>query len=270
MRARLGLDQSLLDQYLHYLQGLVQGDLGQALINQEPVRTIIGRTLPASLELSVIALVLAAVIGLSIGFSGIARPEGKLDLAGRLYGLATSHPPFWVAMVQLLLAVSSVFAVGTLSEACCRRMERLTCSTASSASIGSPCGTIRHLVLPASTRLAERHLHNGLAINQANPARRLCGRHAAAGCEPRVLRHGLLNALLPVLTIAGITVASLIGGALLIEVTSTRNRPETAGSNQPARLPGGAGHRGGHGRPGCAGERGRRPSRGGLDPRVRY
>ena len=74
MRARLGLDQSLLDQYLSYLNGLIHGDLGQALINQEPVRTIISKTLPASLELSVIALVLAAVVGLSIGFSGIARP----------------------------------------------------------------------------------------------------------------------------------------------------------------------------------------------------
>ena len=87
MRARLGLDQSLLDQYLDYLRGLVQGDLGQGLINQEPVSSIISRTLPASLELSVVALVVAAVVGLSIGFSGIARPEGKLDLAGRPAGL---------------------------------------------------------------------------------------------------------------------------------------------------------------------------------------
>ena len=100
MRARLGLDQSLLDQYLSYLNGLIHGDLGQALINQEPVRTIIGKTLPASLELSVVALVLAAVVGLSIGFSGIARPEGKIDLGGRLYGLGTyALPPFWVAML---------------------------------------------------------------------------------------------------------------------------------------------------------------------------
>ena len=84
-----GLDQSLLQQYLDYLNGLLHGDLGQALINQEPVSTIIGRTLPANLELSSIALLVAAIVGLSIGFSGIARPEGKLDLAGRLYGLGT-------------------------------------------------------------------------------------------------------------------------------------------------------------------------------------
>ena len=108
MRALLGLDKSLIAQYWNYLKGLLHGDLGQALINHEPVHTIIQRTLPASLELSVIALVAAALVGLSIGFSGIARPEGKLDLAGRLYGLGTyALPPFWVAMlVQLLFAVS--------------------------------------------------------------------------------------------------------------------------------------------------------------------
>ena len=120
MRARLGLDQSLLDQYLSYLNGLIHGDLGQALINQEPVRTIIGRTLPASLELSVIALVLAAVVGLSIGFSGIARPEGKIDLGGRLYGLGTyALPPFWVAMlVQLVFAqVNLSLGPGNAAEA---------------------------------------------------------------------------------------------------------------------------------------------------------
>ena len=56
------LDQSLLHQYVHYLHGLLQGDLGQALINQEAVSNIINRTLPASLE-CVIALVAAAFIG---------------------------------------------------------------------------------------------------------------------------------------------------------------------------------------------------------------
>ena len=93
MRARLGLDQSLFDQYLSYLNGLIHGDLGQALINQEPVSKIIGNTLPASLELSVIALIAAAFIGLSIGFSGLARPEGSIDLSGRLYGLGTYALP---------------------------------------------------------------------------------------------------------------------------------------------------------------------------------
>ena len=230
MRARLGLDQSLLDQYLNYLHGLVQGDLGQGLINQEPVSSIISRTLPASLELSVVALIVAAVIGLSIGFSGIARPEGKLDLAGRLYGLGTyALPPFWVAMlVQLLFAVS----LGWLPVG-----GRFPPSLMPPQGSGfylldslvaldwtSVKGTIRHLVLPAGT-LALLLSGTFTTALRLNLRRTLRGDYVEAArsrglSETQVvLRHGLPNALLPVLTIAGITVASLIGGALLIEVT---------------------------------------------------
>ena len=230
MRARLGLDQSLLDQYLDYLRGLVQGDLGQGLINQEPVSSIISRTLPASLELSVVALVVAAVVGLSIGFSGIALPEGKLDLAGRLYGLGTyALPPFWVAMlVQLLFAVSlGWLPVGG------RFPPSLMPPQGSGFYLMDSLvaldwtalrGTIRHLVLPAGT-LALLLSGTFTTALRLNLRRTLRGDYVEAArsrglSETQVvLRHGLPNALLPVLTIAGITVASLIGGALLIEVT---------------------------------------------------
>ena len=230
MRARLGLDQSLLDQYLDYLHGLIQGDLGQGLINQEPVSSIIGRTLPASLELSVVALVVAAIVGLSIGFSGIARPEGKLDLAGRLYGLGTyALPPFWVAMlVQLLFAVS----LGWLPVGGRFPPSLMPPQGSGFYLIDSRVdldwtalrGTIRHLVLPAGT-LALLLSGTFTTALRLNLRRTLRGDYVEAArsrglSETQVvLRHGLPNALLPVLTIAGITVASLIGGALLIEVT---------------------------------------------------
>ena len=230
MRARLGLDQSLLNQYLDYLHGLIQGDLGQGLINQEPVSSIIGRTLPASLELSVVALVVAAIVGLSIGFSGIARPEGKLDLAGRLYGLGTyALPPFWVAMlVQLLFAVS----LGWLPVGGRFPPSLMPPQGSGFYLIDSMValdwtalrGTIRHLVLPAGT-LALLLSGTFTTALRLNLRRTLRGDYVEAArsrglSETQVvLRHGLPNALLPVLTIAGITVASLIGGALLIEVT---------------------------------------------------
>ena len=230
MRARLGLDQSLLDQYLDYLRGLVQGDLGQGLINQEPVSSIISRTLPASLELSVVALVVAAVVGLSIGFSGIARPEGKLDLAGRLYGLGTySLPPFWVAMlVQLLFAVSlgwlpvgGQFPPNLMPPqgSGFYLMDSLVALDWTALR-----GTIRHLILPAGTLslLLSGTFTTALRLNLRRTLRGdyvEAARSRGLSETQVVLRHGLPNALLPVLTIAGITVASLIGGALLIEVT---------------------------------------------------
>ena len=230
MRARLGLDQSLLDQYIHYLHGLIQGDLGQGLINQEPVSNIINRTLPASLELSVVALVVAAIVGLSIGFSGIARPEGKLDLAGRLYGLGTyALPPFWVAMlVQLLFAVSLGWLPvgGRFPPSLMPPQGTGFYLIDSMVSLDWTAlrGTIRHLVLPAGT-LALLLSGTFTTALRLNLRRTLRGDYVEAArsrglSETQVvLRHGLPNALLPVLTIAGITVASLIGGALLIEVT---------------------------------------------------
>ena len=107
LRQQLGLDQPLLVQYGHYLADLLRGQLGESLTNQEPVTAVISRSLPASLELGVVALLIAAVLGIAVGFSGIARPEGKTDLAGRLYGIGTyALPPFWAAMVvQLVFAV---------------------------------------------------------------------------------------------------------------------------------------------------------------------
>ena len=230
LRQQLGLDQPLAQQYVGFMGKLLHGDLGLSLSNQEPVSRIIAQSLPASLELGVVALSLAAVLGLAVGFSGIARPEGRLDLAGRLFGIGTyALPPFWAAMVLQL-----VFAVG---------LGWLPVGGRFPATIEPPAGTgfylvdslrtgngvqflgaLRHLVLPACTLglLLSGIFTNALRLNLR---RALDSDYVEAarsrGLDERrvVLRHGLPNALLPVLTIAGITVASLIGGALLIEVT---------------------------------------------------
>ena len=89
LRTKLGLDVPIFRQYFNYIEGLIHGDLGKALINEEPVSEIIARSLPASLELGIIALLIACVIGLAIGFSGVTKPEGKFDFLGRLYGIST-------------------------------------------------------------------------------------------------------------------------------------------------------------------------------------
>ena len=234
LRAQLGLDQPLLHQYGSFLGKLLHGDLGASLTNQEPVTEVIRQSLPASLELGVVALLLAAVVGLAVGFSGIARPEGKLDLAGRLYGIGTyALPPFWAAMVvQLVFAVwlgwlpvggrfpptllppqgSGFYLFDSLRSGLATGEWQLL------------LGSVRHLVLPAATLglLLSGIFANSLRLN----LRRTLGSDYVEAARSRVLgetrvvlRHALPNALLPVLTITGITVASLIGGALLIEVT---------------------------------------------------
>ena len=234
LRAQLGLDQPLLQQYGSFLGKLLHGDLGASLTNQEPVTAVIQQSLPASLELGVVALLLAAVVGLAVGFSGIARPEGRLDLAGRLYGIGTyALPPFWAAMVvQLVFAVwLGWLPVGGRFPPTLLPPEGsgfyLFDSLRSVLATGQwqqLAGSVRHLVLPAATLglLLSGIFANALRLN----LRRTLGSDYVEAARSRglgearvVLRHALPNALLPVLTITGITVASLIGGALLIEVT---------------------------------------------------
>jgi len=230
LRAQLGLDLPLAEQYGRFLGHLLRGDLGTSLTNSEPVTGIIQASLPASLELGVVALLLAAVVGLAVGFSGIARPEGRIDLAGRLYGISTyALPPFWAAMVvQLVFSVwLGWLPVGGRFPATLMPPQGTgfyLLDSLLAGDWGQLAGSLRHLVLPAATLglLLSGIFTNALRLN----LRRALGSDYVEAARSRglserrvVLHHALPNALLPVLTITGITVASLIGGALLIEVT---------------------------------------------------
>jgi peptide/nickel transport system permease protein len=230
LRAQLGLDRPLVEQYGAFLSQLLRGDLGVSQNSQQPVLAVIRESLPASLELGVVALVLAALVGLAIGFSGIARPEGKVDLAGRLYGIGTyALPPFWAAMVvQLVFAVwLGWLPVGGRFPATLVPPQGsgfYLLDSLRAGDLAQFAGTVRHLTLPAATLglLLSGIFTNALRLN----LRRALGSDYVEAARSRglserrvVLRHALPNAMLPVLTITGITVASLIGGALLIEVT---------------------------------------------------
>jgi len=230
LRAELGLDKPLAIQYGRFLGDLLHGNLGQSQTSQQPVMAIIRDSLPASLELGLVALLIAAVLGLAVGFSGIARPEGKLDLVGRLFGIGTyALPPFWAAMVvQLVFAVwLGWLPVGgrfppTLAPPSGSGF--LILDSLRAGDLSQLNGALRHLALPAATLglLLSGIFTNALRLNlrRALDSDYVEAARSRGLSERRVvLRHALPNALLPVLTITGITVASLIGGALLIEVT---------------------------------------------------
>ena len=230
LRTQLGLDQPLWNQYFHFIYSLGHGDLGHALINQEPVSKIISLALPASLELAFFSLIIAIVLGFIVGLSGVAKPDQKIDLAGRFYGIGTyALPPFWAAMmVQLLFAVilgwlpvGGRFPPSLLQP---QGTGLLVIDSITSGDWVALRGALRHLVLPSATlgillsgifsRALRLNLSRTLNSDYVEAAR-------SRGLTERriIIRHALPNALLPVLTIIGITVASLIGGALLIELT---------------------------------------------------
>ena len=235
LRVQLGLNEPLAVQYFTYLQDLVHGHLGTSLASQEAVGRISRASLPATIELGCMGLLLGAVLGLAVGFSGAAKPEGAVDLAGRVFGIGTyALPPFWAAMVlQLCFAVwLHWLPVGGRFPATLSPPEQPTgfylinalLTGNGEALAGQPAGQPAHLALPAFTlglllsgifeKVLRLNLRRALRSDYVEAAR-----SRGLGEWRVITRHALPNALLPVLTLGGITVASLIGGALLIEVT---------------------------------------------------
>ena len=107
LRNKLGLNESLINQYFSYINDILHLNFGVSLSTQEPVLNIILKSLPASLELGFFSLVIAMLIGFLLGFIGLRNRGTKTDYIVRIFGIATyAIPPFWGAMLaQLLFAV---------------------------------------------------------------------------------------------------------------------------------------------------------------------
>ncbi len=231
LRIRLGLNKPLINQYLEYLNHLMHGNLGISLNTQEPVKVIIAKALPASLELGICAILIASIIGYLIGYLGATKPEGKVDLFGRIFGIGTyALPPFWAAMlIQLLFAVSlGWFPIGGRFPAGMSSPSQVTgfllLDSFLSLEMENINGAFRHLVLPSMTLgiLLSGIFSRSLKLNLSKVLKKdyiESARSRGIGKRSILIKHALPNTLLPILTITGLTVASLIGGALLIEIT---------------------------------------------------
>ncbi|MER5405699.1 ABC transporter permease [Streptomyces sp. NPDC002769] len=200
LRGSLGLDRPLFTQYVDFLWGLPRLDFGNSLFYNEPVRTVLADRLPATLQLAAAALVVTLVIAIPAGiFAAMRRDRASDRGVMTMVLLGQSTPPFWVGILLIL-----VFAVGL------------------HALPASGYGTFAHLVLPAITlavysvavvaRLLRSSLIDVLSSDHIRTAR-------AKGFGPLkiVLTHGLRNASLPVVTVIGLEVGSLLGGAILTE-----------------------------------------------------
>ncbi len=229
VRAIYGLDQPLPVQYVHYLTGLLQGDLGTSFATRRPVASDLLAYLPATVELSVYALVIGSTLGIVLGVVAALRVGSKTDGGSRFIAvLGLSMPAFWLAILLQLVFYSAlkVLPLAGRLDTGMLAPPHVTGFMTIDALLAGQWATfsaaVRHLILPVVTlSLAEIGLMarvvrtSMLEIMEADFMRTA----AAKGASRRrvIVRHGLRNALLPAVTILGLEAALLAGGVFLVE-----------------------------------------------------
>ncbi len=230
LRSKLGLNESLLSQYLTYISKILHLNFGESLSTQEPVINIIFNSLPASLELGIFSIFFAVLIGFPIGFWGLKNKGKKGDYIARVIGISSyAIPPFWGAMLaQLIFSVYfRFFPIGGRFPIIYDQPKItgfLVLDSLLENNLIFLRDTLYHLALPSITlgfllsgifsRSLRINLDKAIKSDYVNAA--FC-----RGITRRkiILNHALPNAILPIVTISGLTIASLAGGALLFEVT---------------------------------------------------
>ena len=200
LQKQLGLDKPLLQQYLSFLNGLINMDLGRSLLNQRPVMGEIIERLPATVELTFAAMFWAILIGIPLGVLAAIRQYSLIDHGVLVVGLlGMSIPNFWLGPMLILL-----FAV---------HWDWLPVSER---------GSIAHLILPSLSlglalaailmRMTRASLLEVIQNDYVRTAR-------AKGLSPFLVyfKHALRNALIPVITIIGLQFGTLITGAIVTE-----------------------------------------------------
>jgi peptide/nickel transport system permease protein len=209
VRKALGLTDPLPVQYLKFVGGVVTGSLGQSLTSGEPVAMIMTRAVPITVELAVLAAVTATVVGIPLGVVSAVRPHTTLDFAARVGGLiGLSIPNFWFATLALL--VTSVFLHWIPPVTWIPPWRDLLGNLAQTA---IPALAISVYLMATVMRMTRASMLEVLRQDYIRTAR---AKGAPSGSV--MFRHALRNSLIPVITVIGFQVGTLIGGATVVEV----------------------------------------------------
>jgi peptide/nickel transport system permease protein len=204
LRHELGLDRPLSTQYIRFLSGLASGDLGRSLYEQESVARLVGARFPATLELTLAAMIFALMMAFPLGVVAALKRRSSVDRFSLLFSLVGfSTPNFWLG--PLLIIVFSI-DLGWLPV--------------------SGRGTLAHLILPSVTlgmamsailtRMIRSALLDVLHEDYIQTAR------AKGLSEQRVwLKHALRNSLISVVTIVGLQFGALLAGSIITETIFT-------------------------------------------------
>ncbi|MBI4013560.1 MAG: ABC transporter permease [Candidatus Rokubacteria bacterium] len=200
LRRVLGLDAPLPVQYARFLAGVFQGDFGRSLRYNAPSLPLVLERVPATLLLATVATALAVLVSVPLGITAAVHRNSAIDrLCTWLGAFGQAMPVFWLAIVLIL-----VFSV---------RYRLLP-------SFGS--GSARHLVLPAATlalyslaRVSRLTRSTMLEVLDADYARTARAKGLSGAAV--ILKHGLRNASLPIVTVIAVEFGVLLGGAVITE-----------------------------------------------------
>lgn len=205
IREDLGLDQPLPIQYLRWVGGVIQGDLGRSYIRRRPVSEVIAERLPSTIELAAAGMAVATVAGLGLGIAAALKQGSAIDGAVMLISLGgVSMPNFWFAM--LLILVFSVL-LGWVPATGSGGFDRLVLPALA-------LGYNGVALVARLTRSSLLEVMNKQYITTAH----------AKGLPDRLvlLRHALRNAAIPVVTVIGLQVGHLLAGSVIVETVFAR------------------------------------------------
>jgi peptide/nickel transport system permease protein len=228
IREEFGLNKPLHEQYLTYMGKVLRGDLGRSILSRRPIMDEIRVRFPATLELSICALIVALVIGLPAGVISATKRNSPIDniaMVGSLLGI--SMPIFWLGlMLNWFFAVRLGWLPSVTRLDASIDLQRITnliiVDSILTGNAEALLNGIKHLILPAIAlgtipmaivaRMTRSAMLEVLEQDYVRTAR-------AKGLAERVvtLRHALKNALLPIITILGLQVGVLLSGAVLTE-----------------------------------------------------
>jgi peptide/nickel transport system permease protein len=207
IRAQMGLDRPLVDQYLEWLTNVLHGDLGQDFISHAPLSELLGQRLPVTLELTILGVLVALLIGIPLGVVAAVGPPWARLLTDLLVVAGVSIPAFWLGIMLVLLFTGAL---------------RILPPAGFSPLADDPFNNLRYMVLPVLTLAAAQ----GAYILRTTKAAMLDVlespfiiflRAKGIGEDTIRFRHALRNAAVPIVTVVGIQFGALLGGAVVIE-----------------------------------------------------
>ena len=208
IRAELNLDKPLPVQYALWLQGVLTGDLGYSWRIREPIAAVIAQKLPVTLQLGLMAFVIALLIGIPMGILSAVRKDTLLDWSANAVGLAgLSLPNFWLGIMLILLFSVELgwlppSGYVPLAEDW-RQSLATTIMPAFVLGSGIAAVFMRHMRSAMLQALAEDYVRTARAKGLAE--------------RVVVLKHALRNALVPVVTLGALELGTLLSGAVLTE-----------------------------------------------------